>query len=270
MPTTALELGLLVLTIEFALVAIAIGGLALRGGQRTHAVQVTAAASLVTKVEATEAARREALSAIFCDTYNFEAAEAERVVTDFIERERAFYNAMIGVHLGRGGKSLDEVPAELTKVIAPWLRLTPKNMINADTVEALENANSMLNQELASTKRVLDELMDEYNAAFHKEQQRHPAATDAEPNAVDESHDLLSIDDSVRPETVAPQATHRPEPHDTSPPANTVENSDEEIIALDLDLPDSNLPHSEQLTPNDLDLLMGNLESAYKPESAAA
>ena len=183
MPTTALELGLLVLTIEFALVAIAIGGLALRGGQRTHAVQVTAAASLVTKVEATEAARREALSAIFCDTYNFEAAEAERVVTDFIERERAFYNAMIGVHLGRGGKSLDEVPAELTKVIAPWLRLTPKNMINADTVQALENANSMLNQELASTKRVLDELMDEYNAAFHKEQQRHPTAAHAEPDA---------------------------------------------------------------------------------------
>ncbi|MBI2799648.1 MAG: hypothetical protein HYX63_05085 [Gammaproteobacteria bacterium] len=270
MPTTALELSLLVLTLEFALIAIAIVGFTLHGGRRTQAVQITAATSLVTKVEATEAARRDALSAIFRDTYNFDAAESERVVTDFIERERAFYNAMIGVHLGRGGKSLDDVPAELTKVIAPWLRLTPKNMINADAVQALENANSMLNQELTSTKRVLDELMEEYNAAFHKEQQRRGAATDPQPGAVDDSHDRLSIDDSVPRETSATLSILRPEPPDTSPTANTAENLDEEIIALDLDLPDSELPSSEPLTPNDLDLLMENLESEYKPESVAA
>jgi hypothetical protein len=262
--TTSLEVGLLILLVEFAAIAGAIVFIALRRGRHTEKTQATEITGLVHKVEATTEARREALSAIISETYQFEAEETERVVSDFIERERAFYNAMIGVHLGRGGKTLEDVPSELTKVVAPWLRLTPKNMVSADAVEALASENSALSQELSSTKRVLDELMDEYNAAFHKEQQAQRTAATATPEI--DTHDLLSIDDDDLPlAAVSPATTPLPTP----PPAATDLFEEEgEIIALDLDMGDTGA--AEDLTPNDLDALMENLGTEYAREAAAA
>ncbi len=263
--TTSLEVGLLILIVEFAGVAGAILFVALRRGRHTENSQTSEISSLVSKVAATTDARREALSAIISETYQFEADETERVVSDFIERERAFYNAMIGVHLGRGGKTLADVPAELTKVVAPWLRLTPKNMVSADAVEALATENSALNQELSSTKRVLDELMDEYNAAFHKAQQAQRMTTATTPEI--DTHDLLSIDDEDLPvpamsSATAPLATPLP------PAAADFFEEEGEIIALDLDMGDTGA--AEDLTPNDLDALMENLGTEYTHEAAAA
>lgn len=259
MGLTALEFALLGLTVQFAAIACGILFAFLRRGRVEVLAQTAAVTGLVSKVEATADARREALSAIIAETYRFDDAETERVVSDFIERERAFYNAMIGVHLGRGGKTLADVPGELTKVVAPWLRLTPKGMISADAVEALENANSVLNQELASTKRVLDELMEEYNAAFHKERER---AAEAAAEATHEQ-DLLSIDDDLVP---APRSAER-----AAAPAATDDDPGGEIIALDLDVGDESAPApADGLTPNDLDALMENLDAEYAPKSAAA
>ncbi|MGD9603819.1 MAG: hypothetical protein AB7V59_18570 [Gammaproteobacteria bacterium] len=292
MTLTGLEAGLLVTTIEFALIACAIAYYALRRGRQATRQQVADVAGLVNRVDGSAETRREALAAVITETYRFDSEETERVVTDFIERERAFYNAMIGVHLGRGGKSLEDVPAELTKVVAPWLRLTPKDMIPADTVTALENANSVLNQELVITKRVLDELMEEYNAAFHKERSR--GAT-AEPEADDGSHDLLSIDDGDAPlaahATAAPRsstaevAAHEA-PASTAPSApasgavssarNNIATDDfedvGEIIALDLDTDETlaTTEMAEGLTPNDLDALMENLEFEEERRTAVA
>ena len=141
-PATSLEAGLLILAVEFALIACGVTFAVLHRSRSTQQHQATEITGLVNKVAATTDVRREALSAIFAETYRFDPAETERVVTDFIERERAFYNAMIGVHLGRGGKTLEDVPTELTKVIAPWLRLTPRNMVSVETVEALETARA--------------------------------------------------------------------------------------------------------------------------------
>ncbi len=255
MPTTSLELGLLLLAVQFAGMTIALAVVLLKRGRATEQQQTQAVTGLVNKVEATADARREALKTVFSDTYQFDGEEAERVVTDFIERERAFYNAMIGVHLGRGGKTLADVPAELTKVVAPWLRLTPKHMVSADAVEALETANSALSAELESTKRVLDELMEEYNAAFHKENRLAQAAA-----ADMHGEDLLSIDDS------------EPVPRAAPSPTAAAEAVDGEIIALDLDMGDAmtetNAP--DALTPNDLDALMENLDADYEPAEVAA
>ncbi len=259
---TSLEVGLLILLVEFAGIAGALLLVGLRRRRHTEKTQTTEITGLVNKVEATTDVRREALSAIISETYQFEAAETERVVSDFIERERAFYNAMIGVHLGRGGKTLEDVPAELTKVVAPWLRLTPKNMVSADAVETLATANSVLNEELSHTKRVLDELMNEYNAAFHKEQQAQRAAVAAA--SASDTHDLLSIDDEdLSASDTAKVATTAP-----PPPTGDIFEDEGEIIALDLDLGDTG--GAEDLTPNDLDALMENLGTEYTREAAAA
>lgn len=259
---SALEFALLCLTVQFAGVAGGILFAFLRRGRAQVQAQAEAVTGLVSKVEATADARRAALSAIIAETYRFDDGETERVVTDFIERERAFYNAMIGVHLGRGGKTLADVPGELTKVVAPWLRLTPKGMISADAVEALENANSILNQELASTKRVLDELMEEYNAAFHKEREQAAQAAQAATGESVHEQDLMSIDDDVTPSPPGPGAASG---------AAASEDPGGEIIALDLDVGDDAPPAAvDGLTPNDLDALMENLDADYAPKSAAA
>jgi hypothetical protein len=263
MSLTSLELALLVLTVEFALIAGAITFVALRRGRQTAAAQVTQANDLVAKVDADETARRAALSAIFSETYRFDSSETERVVADFIERERAFYNAIIGVHLGRGGKTLSDVPAELTRVVAPWLRLTPKHMVSSDAIDALQTENSALNVELASTKRVLDELMAEYNAAFHKEKMlgasRAPTAT--------EVSQAEALDEAGTP----PLAPDLDESAIAEP--DMAEEDSGEIIALDLDLNLGDLPEPvqpAQLTPHDLDELMENLDAEYKADVAAA
>ena len=166
MITTTLELALAVLSAEFALLAIIFAALLWRGGRQRQAAAVATVSALVSNVTQAEAPRREALLAVLHDTYKFDGGQAERVVSDFIEREQAFYNMLIGVHLGRGGKTLADVPAEVTRLVAPWLRLTPKNAVDEAAVVALESQNTALNAELAETKLVLDDLMNEYSAAF--------------------------------------------------------------------------------------------------------
>lgn len=266
-PATSLEVGLLILAVEFALIACGVTFAVLHRSRSTQQHQVTEITGLVNKVAATTDVRREALSAIFAETYRFDPAETEHVVSDFIERERAFYNAMIGVHLGRGGKTLEDVPTELTKVIAPWLRLTPRNMVSVETVEALETANSVLNQALTNTKSVLDALMEEYNAAFHKDQQGQRAAAIAPPPEVD-TDDLLSIDDGDLSQAVVAAAA----PAGSPLRADDMFEPEGEIIALDFDTEDSDLAAdpTHGLTPNDLDALMENLDTEYAREAAAA
>lgn len=163
---STLEAALLFLCVEFALLAIALACVQLRGGKRRQTTTLDNVTSLVSTVEQAEAPRREALLAVLRETYRFDADKAEQVVSDFIEREHAFYNALIGVHLGRGGKTLADVPAEVTRLVAPWLRLTPQKLVDESAVAALQTQNLALTNQLAETKQVLDDLMSEYSAAF--------------------------------------------------------------------------------------------------------
>ncbi len=222
-----LDWGLFVLAIEFGLVACGIAFVAGRRTRQMSIVQNAEVSALVGKVDSATGTRREALSAIISETYRFDSADTERVVTDFIERERAFYNAMIGVHLGRNNKTLADVPSELAKVVAPWLRLTPKNSASPDTVVALETENATLNRELTDTKRVLEELMEEYNALYHQEQQARarlvaPSSSLLNPMNSDSTLPLKS-DNGKRPIEIDPIETQA----DPEQPG--------EIIALDLD-----------------------------------
>jgi len=196
MITTTLELALAVLSAEFALLAVVFAVLLWRGGRRQQAAAVATVNALVSNVAQSEAPRREALLAVLHDTYNFDGEQAERVVSDFIEREQAFYNMLIGVHLGRNGKTLADVPAEITRLVAPWLRLIPKHAVDEAAVAALESQNTALNAELAETKLVLDDLMNEYSAAFLRSGDKP----------------MLDLDGDAASRDAPPPATPVPEP----------------------------------------------------------
>ncbi|WP_157726306.1 hypothetical protein [Imhoffiella purpurea] len=90
---------------------------------------------------------------------------------EYIDREKAFYNAMLSLYLERDGEKLKEMPVELTKVLAPWAHMTPSGMVHASEIGSLEEEKAALASELQSTKQTLEDLMEEYMAAFDKNQE---------------------------------------------------------------------------------------------------
>jgi len=269
--TTTLELALLVLSVEFALLSAGLCFVLLRGGKRQEQHTIASVSSLVTSVEQAASPRREALLTVLRETYRFDDDKAEKVVSDFIEREHAFYNALIGVHLGRGGKTLADVPAEVTRLVAPWLRLTPKPVIDESAVEALQTQNQTLTHQLAETKDVLDELMSEYSAAFLRGQTQPMVHLDTDEGPQDAAPDstladeppladgglgdvpddeLLSMDDDIS-DVVAESGASADDDDGFGFGQNVIDLDDEEDPAL--------VGEPEPLSQNDLDALMDNL-----------
>ena len=234
MITTTLELALLVMCMELALLGIGLAFLQLRGGKRQEQTTIANVSALVSTVEQADAPRREALLTVLRETYRFDADKAEQVVSDFIEREHAFYNALIGVHLGRGGKTLADVPAEVTRLVAPWLRLTPTPAVDESAVEALQTQNQALSTQLAETKQVLDDLMSEYSAAFLRGKQEPMVRVD------DDGATLPPADVTLADEASAPPA-----------PGAIGEVPDDELLSMDEieDLGGNDAPAPAPVTP---------------------
>ncbi len=199
---TTLETALLFLSIEFALLCIGFAFAQWRGGRRLEQATIANVSELVSTVEQADAPRREALLTVLRETYRFDTDKAEQVVSDFIEREHAFYNALIGVHLGRGGKTLADVPAEVTRLVAPWLRLTPSKVVDESAVAALQTQNFELTNQLAETKQVLDDLMSEYSAAFLRGRTEPMVRLDADATAP--ASEVTLADEDFAPAAPAP------------------------------------------------------------------
>lgn len=166
---TTLEVAGLILTTEFALVACVLPAWLLRRTRRQETLEAHGAQRLLDDVERAEPNRRQALETIFASAYKLEADEIGARVDEFIAREQAFYQVMTSVYLERDSRRLEEIPAELTKVIAPWLRMTPNNAIAAGTLETLAAENTALSAELGQTREHMEELMREYLKAFDKQ-----------------------------------------------------------------------------------------------------
>jgi hypothetical protein len=133
MITTSLEAALLILTIEFGLLAGVVTFSAYRGAHSVEAESAAQATELVSKVSNTEDTRRTALETVFKDKYQFEGDELGAAVDEFMQREKAFYNAVVGAFLGRGNSKISDLKDELTKIVAPWISITPKNMVDKGT-----------------------------------------------------------------------------------------------------------------------------------------
>lgn len=178
---STLELTGLVLSGEFALLAVLVPALLLRRRQQHVGVERADAARLLDSIEERTPTRREALSTIFTSTYALDGAELDAKVDEFIAREQAFYQVMTSVYLERDSSRLRELPDELTKLIAPWLRLTPRNTVAAADLAVLASTNADLAAELADTQRSMQALMDEYTAAFARERTAGAERSDAGP-----------------------------------------------------------------------------------------
>lgn len=199
MITTTLEAALVILAIEFALLAPLAVFFALRGARSVEAATTSEATELVAKVADTEDARRSALETVFREKYNYEGDELDKAVDEFMQREKAFYNAVVGAVLGRGDSKISEINNELTKVVAPWISLTPKNMVDAKSVAAVTTAKDQIEIELGQTKETLEKMIAEYNRAFQREAERKEAddAKDAEPEPEPETETETETADAV-------------------------------------------------------------------------
>ncbi|MGE0484096.1 MAG: hypothetical protein AB7Q81_08140 [Gammaproteobacteria bacterium] len=215
---TTLELAGLVLSAEFALVACVVPALLWRRGRSQTAAERGDAQRMLDGVESAVPTRREALATIFASTYQLEGDDLDARVDEFIAREQAFYEVMTSVYLERDSSRLKEIPEELTKVISPWIRLTPRNAVDRAEVDSLEATNSELSDrnaklsaELERTRTSMEELMQEYLRAYRKGESVASAAVAvavAEPatsgDALDADDIEIDFDDAEEPAGDAP------------------------------------------------------------------
>lgn len=179
MITTTFEAAFAILAVEFALLAPLAVFFALRGARNVEAATTSEATELVAKVADTEDVRRSALETVFREKYHYEGDELGQAVDEFMQREKAFYNAVVGAVLGRGDSKISEINNELTKVVAPWISLTPKNMVDARSVAAVATEKDRIEIELGQTKETLEKMIAEYNRAFQREAATRAAEDDA-------------------------------------------------------------------------------------------
>ena len=169
MTFTSLEIAASIMAIEFALIAWIAPAVILRRQRKDDDTDVAEVESLFEEVAAEEPTRRDALTTIFATTYQLEGEELTNTVAEFVEREQAFYQVMSEVYLKRDASRLKEMPEELTKVISPWIRMTPEPTGDDAAVAELESENSALQDELDSTKRHMEALMAEYLKGYERE-----------------------------------------------------------------------------------------------------
>ncbi|NEX20380.1 hypothetical protein G3480_08675 [Thiorhodococcus mannitoliphagus] len=235
---TTLEIGALILAGEFALIAWIILFMMMRHQHKRSHEDHAHAGAVMRRLETDEFSRRDALTSLFESTYHLEGDDLAAKVDEYIVREKAFYSAMLSLYLSRDGAMLKKIPEELTKVLTPLAEMTPTGMIDASQLNDLENEKAALADELASTKDTLEELMDEYMAAFKKNQDEAtaeetpapagepdqaappepPAPTPSEPadnQLEDVEFDILpeQVDvEASQPDAAAPEAIVAPKP----------------------------------------------------------
>lgn len=231
MMTTTLEAAFAILAIEFALLAPLAVFFALSGARKVEAATTSEATELVAKVADTEDARRSALGTVFREKYQYEGDDIDRAVEEFMEREKAFYNAVVGAVLGRGDSKISDINDELTKVVAPWISLTPKNMVDAKSAAAVATEKDRIEIELGQTKDTLEKMIAEYNRAFMRANEQQAAAEKAA--ADPETGAGESAGEQDLPAEAAPEESAAAETGDDPDELDELDYKTEELNDLD-------------------------------------
>ena len=263
---STLHLAALILAGEFALVAWIILFLMLRRQRHQARDDEAHAGAVIEHLEASELSHRDALTNLFETTYRLEGEELAAKVDEYLERERAFYSVMLNLYLNRDGAKLKEIPTELAKVIKPWAEITPAGMISASEVTSLESEKAQLSAELENTKETLEQLMEEYMAAFKKAEQQATATPPPEPEpraassapapesnaTTHEDFDFETLDMDAADFDIQPAESPLPE-EPPQPPATASEEA-----------------FDEMLDPSDIDAMLESLAKEALQESAPA
>jgi len=225
---TSLELGALILATEFALISWVILFVLLRRQRKSIRADQEHVGTLEKELETVEVSRRDALANLFEKTYKLEGDELAAHVDEYVAREKAFYSAMLSIYMERDGEKLKEIPAELAKVLTPWVNLTPSGLVDAQEIGALESEKAELAAELESTKQTLEELMDEYTSAFNNSQ--HPSEDAPPPPLAEEteSEEDFTFEEAIPLEDASPVET----PDDSDPPEEDAFPTDDEVDPL--------------------------------------
>ncbi|MTW21627.1 hypothetical protein [Allochromatium palmeri] len=297
---STLQLAALILAGEFALLAWVILFLMLRRQHHQTKDDEVHAEAVMEHLESSEHSHRDALTNLFENTYRLEGDELAAKVDEYMERERAFYNVMLNLYLNRDGEKLKEIPAELAKVIKPWAEITPTGMISANEVTSLENERAQLSAELENTKETLEQLMDEYTAAFQQAEQAKakpadkppatPAGADTAPpassaeDAEDVNFDDLDMDDAdfdiQAMETAQPEEPEESEAPETAlepePTANTTADAEDAAKDTVEDVVEDSVGDTakdaveDALDPSEIDAMLEQLAKETASDSAAA
>jgi len=172
---------MLILALEGLVVLAILSGSLVYLGMRKSRSDRAGATSLVGRIKKDEDARRAKLAGIFKSCYGLDGETLKARVDEFVIREKAFYKTLIALYLDRDSGKLAKLTEDLEEVIGPCLELAgqkPAGDSDPD-VKELREQNDMLERELQSTRRVMETLMAEYNAAFNKEAS-HPRAAEDE------------------------------------------------------------------------------------------
>ncbi|MFD2112223.1 hypothetical protein [Thiorhodococcus fuscus] len=248
---TAIELGSLILAVEFGFIAWGTLFLLLRRNRDQRNTDHDHASAVLEELQEQEVDRRDALSDLFANTYKLEGSELNSKVDEYVEREKAFYSAMLSLYLERDGAKLRDIPAELTKVLTPWAHITPSGMVDAGKVGSLVEEKAALALELDNTKQTLERLMDEYMAAFDKNEAPDGKAPDPEPEEEEEVFEETFEDIPEEPETQAPP---KKEAEDEPQPDALEEVEDLDDVALSaLGIEPDSPATDKQTTPPDQD-----------------
>jgi hypothetical protein len=200
MISTTVEASLLILAVEFCLVATGITFFAYRNARHDEVESTAEATELVSKISDSEDTRRSALETVFKTKYQYEGEQLATIVDEFVEREKAFYNAVVGAFLGRGDNKIIDLDSALTKVLAPWISITPANVVDAAEVESIAEQKSQVEAELDETKKVLEKMMQEYSGTFRaRPSDRQPVDEDEPAIPADVGTESKFIDESLSP-----------------------------------------------------------------------
>lgn len=271
---TTLEISALILAGEFAIVAWVILFMTMRHQHKRIHEDHAHAGAVMRRLETDEFSRRDALTSLFESTYHLEGEDLAAKVDEYVAREKAFYNAMLSLYLSRDGAKLKQIPEELAKILTPWVEMTPTGMIEASEVSDLENEKAALATELASTKDTLEQLMDEYMAAFKKSQEAEQTAEEApapesaqslEPEAPESSapEQAESTAEGIEAEDIEFDVQSEQTPEPASQPAAvepeappTPESAREPAVAEADETPDAPSLNEEPIDQADLDAML--------------
>ena len=226
---TTLEISLVVVALEFGAIALTFGLMLRKRGVetvKTAQEEAKAAVEFAEAVVEKEPSRREALELIFREKYKLDDDTIAARADEFVERERAFYQTLIATFAKRDGKGLGNIGEQLNGVIAPWVSLVPAGMVSEEKLADLTEEKESLSAELEHNKTVLEELMTEYDRAFHKD-----TAAGAEDSAEDGAGG--SIDDIAEVNAPAAVAATEPESRTGDDIDLFAEDDEDEALLVD-------------------------------------
>ncbi|MBK5968943.1 MULTISPECIES: hypothetical protein [Thiorhodovibrio] len=193
---TTLEIASLIMSAEFALVAVVMLFIMRRRQHKVAQSQDSQSAELHSSVQGALPSRRESLTKLFQANAQLKGRKLTTTVNLFLAREQAFYDAMLNIYLNKDGKSLADVPDELRKVLIPWTELQESANEDISALGDLRAENAELSEQLQHNKEIIERLLEEYDATFNRFQHNDEDGTAGE-DATQEPEEEESLENQI-------------------------------------------------------------------------